>query len=377
VSNEINVLVVDDSALMRNLVSRIIESAPDMTVCGTAMNGEFALQKIERLNPDAVVLDLEMPTMNGLEFLRERRSRRIEVPVIILSSVAKKGAQVTMEALNLGASDFIPKPSGAVSHDIHVVGEQLTALVRAFGTDFRRKRGLPLPDRRPEQPETRGSTAEQTPVTPEPDRSARRPAPDEPLRPAAPPEVVALGISTGGPNALRTVMAQIDPQIPVPILVVQHMPPGFTSEFAASLDRICPLEVREAADGDVLKPGRVLIAPGDHHMEVERRTLAAVVRLHQNAPHNGHRPSAGLLFTSVAREFGNRAIAVIMTGMGRDGAFEIGEVRRAGGITLGQDEATSVVYGMPRVAWENGNIQRQIPLHAIASTLNSLVRNGS
>ncbi len=387
----IRVLVVDDSALMRNLVSKIIEGAPDLAVAGTAMNGEFALQKIPRVKPDVLVLDLEMPKMNGIEFLRARREGKIDVPVIILSSIAREGAEVTMEALALGASDFILKPSGSVSHDIHVVGDQLVTMLRAYGGQYRRRHGKSLPEapedyalRDPEMAEGSATAGAQAPEAgrsksplggqfASPKAAGQAPAAGQP-GPAGPLEIIALGISTGGPNALRKVLAGIDGNLAVPILIVQHMPPGFTTEFAASLNRITSLEVREAADGDLVKPGRIFIAPGNYHMEIEKRSLAAVIRLHQDDPCNGHRPSAGVLFRSVAKSYGNRAMGVIMTGMGRDGAFEIGEIYRAGGMTVGQDEASSVVYGMPRVAWENGFVRRQVSLQEMAETINTLVK---
>ena len=387
--SEIKVLVVDDSALMRNLVSRIVNGAPDMTVVGTAMNGEFALNKIPRLEPDVIVLDLEMPQMNGLEFLREREKRGLDIPVIILSSIAQKGAQVTMEALGLGASDFITKPSGSVSHDIHTVADQLLAMIRGYGGGYRRRQGMEIP----QPPEdhalepSRGATLDTSDLVGE--SGARQPAP--PPRPApapqkeAPPrkpktapgtlELIVLGISTGGPNALRKVFAEIDGDIGVPILIVQHMPAGFTSEFAQSLNRVSPLEVKEAAEGALLKPNRALIAPGNYHLTVEKRSLAGIVHINQDPPKNGHRPSAGVLFESAAKHYGRNAMAVIMTGMGRDGAYEIGEIYEAGGMTLGQDEASSVVYGMPRVAHEIGYIHRQVALNDMARTISDLARD--
>lgn len=393
-SSAISVLVVDDSALMRNMISKMIASSPDLNVVGTAMNGEFALQKIPRLNPDVIVLDLEMPRMNGIEFLHERTRQGIDIPVIILSSLAQKGARITMEALSLGASDFIPKPSGSVSHDLHVVHAQLVAMIRSYGAAYLRQQGKtppPIPaatdiTRDPGQ-EAHHLKRAQTEIDREVARDTETPgvktgatsatgrtAPPRPATKPGPLEVIAVGISTGGPNALRRVFADLDGEIAVPILVVQHMPPGFTTEFAASLNRVCALEVREASDGDLLKPGRVLVAPGDHHMEVKRRSLAATVSINHGDPCNGHRPSAGVLFRSVAEAYGNRALGVIMTGMGRDGAWEIGEIYSAGGMTIGQDESSSVVYGMPRVAWENGFIHRQVPLDAMAETINTLAR---
>lgn len=183
-----------------------------------------------------------------------------------------------------------------------------------------------------------------------------------------------MGISTGGPNALREVFAKIDADLSQPILVVQHMPPGFTEEFAKSLDKICPLDVKEAADGDMLRPGRILIAPGDKHILVEKRQLGVVARLSDAALENGHRPSADVLFESAARIYGNRVMGVIMTGMGRDGARELGSIYREGGITLGQDEASCVVYGMPKVAFELGHVTQQVSLLDMAEVISRLAK---
>jgi two-component system chemotaxis response regulator CheB len=187
-------------------------------------------------------------------------------------------------------------------------------------------------------------------------------------------ELAAIGISTGGPNALRQVFQHLAPDLPVPVVLVQHMPSGFTTEFAKSLDRICPLEVKEAADGDILKRGRVLLCPGDYHLTVEKRRLAAVVRLNQSEPVNGHRPSVDVLFSSVAKEYGGSCLAVIMTGMGKDGAREIGSIHAKGGITVGQDETSSIVYGMPKVAAEMGHLQHIVSLEEMAETINRLVK---
>ncbi|HUX36384.1 MAG TPA: chemotaxis response regulator protein-glutamate methylesterase [Rectinemataceae bacterium] len=372
-SEPVSVLVVDDSALMRNLVSRIIETTPGLRVADKAMNGIFALQKIPRCNPDIIVLDIEMPGMNGIEFLRERRKLGIDIPVVILSSVAKKGAEVTMEALALGAADFITKPSGSISSDIHTVAAELARLLLVWGTQYQKIKGRsPLaydfeaPERMFEPMPTLEARAAQA--------RAPKPEPPKPQRQGGPIELIAIGISTGGPNALREVFAKIDPELPQPILVVQHMPPGFTEEFAKSLDRICPLDVKEAAEGDLVRSGRILIAPGDRHIEVEKRSLGAIVHLTEAPPMNGHRPSADVLFASVAKHYQNRALGVIMTGMGRDGARELGNIYREGGYTLGQDEASSVVYGMPKVAFELGHVQKQVALADMAREISDLAK---
>ena len=369
----VNVLVVDDSALMRNLVSRMIEATPGLRVADKAMNGLFALQKIPRCDPDVIVLDIEMPEMNGIEFLRERKRLGIDIPVVILSAVAKKGAEVTMEALALGASDFIAKPSGSISSDIHTVAAELARLLLVYGTQHQKSRGKTPPAYPFESPELllgKGPppAATQSRGGPKPvARALTKRAP-------GPVDLIAIGISTGGPNALRQIFSRIDPGLVPPVVVVQHMPAGFTEEFSRSLDRICPLEVKEAADGDLLVKGRVLIAPGDRHLLVEKRSLATVARLSDAPPENGHRPSADVLFASVAREFGNRALGVIMTGMGRDGARELGSVARAGGLTLGQDETSSVVYGMPKVAFELGHVMEQVSLERMADKISELAR---
>lgn len=368
-SGPLSVMIVDDSALMRNLIGRIIENAPGLTVAAKAMNGVFALQKLESIQPDVIVLDLEMPEMNGIEFLKKRKELKIDIPVIILSSIARRGAEITMEALNLGASDFIKKPSGSVSEDIHVIGDHLVELIRVYGT---RRRGLPhVP-----------VTSEPTAAVPVPSAVSTVPhrepvGPGGTLRSHTALSILAMGISTGGPNALRQVFTGLDPDFPLPILVVQHMPSGFTAEFARSLDKICPLEVKEAEDGDVIKKGRILIAPGDYHIEVERKSLASIVHVVQTDLTNGHRPSAGVLFRSVAKNFGSAAFGVIMTGMGRDGSAELGEIYKAGGLTIAQDEASCVVFGMPKVAIEMGHAEMVVSLNDMSSALNKYAKEFS
>jgi len=370
VSDEISVLIVDDSAMMRNLIGRMIEEAPGLVIAEKAMNGLFALQKIPRVEPDVICLDLEMPEMNGIEFLKERKKQGIKIPVVILSSIAEKGAQITMEALALGASDFVQKPSGSISMDIHSVHDTLIPMLLGYGSAYRRSQGKKIlsPDEYTQKPPSK--------ITALPDLSshfklastpAAAPAnPPQQLRKPGKIDIIAIGISTGGPDALRVVFANLDQDLSIPIVVVQHMPPGFTNEFAKSLNRICPLEVKEAEEGDVIQGGRILIAQGNKHLEVERKGMGAIVHLSDSPLVSGHRPSADVLFASVALTYQNHALGVIMTGMGRDGAAQLGTIYKEGGLTLGQDEKSAVVYGMPRVAWELGHVMEQIPLDKMA-----------
>ena len=369
-SDEIGVLIVDDSAMMRNLIGRMVEDTPGLVIAEKAMNGIFALQKIPRVNPDVIILDLEMPEMNGIEFLQERKKQGIKIPVVILSSIAERGAKITMEALALGASDFIQKPSGSVSMDIHSVRDTLIPMLLGYGGSYRRSQGKKVLSPSEYAPKP----APQTTIHPDltthfsfASTPAVEPArPPAQIRKPAKVEIIAIGISTGGPDALRVVFSKIDKDLSVPIVVVQHMPPGFTNEFAKSLDRICPLEVKEAEEGDVVQNGRILIAQGNKHLEVERRGMGGVVHLGDSPLVSGHRPSADVLFASVAMAYQNHALGVIMTGMGRDGATQLGTIYKEGGLTLGQDEKSAVVYGMPRVAYEMGHVMEQVSLENMA-----------
>jgi two-component system chemotaxis response regulator CheB len=383
VADEISVLIVDDSALMRNLIGRMVEDAPGLVIADKAMNGNFALQKIPRVNPDVICLDLEMPEMNGIEFLRERKKQGIEIPVVILSSIAEKGAKITMEALSLGASDFIQKPSGSISGDIHTVRDTLIPMLLGYGGQYRKTHGKKLlsPQEAAVQLKTAPTPAigthktsdllaailgTATPVTP-----AKTPVQ---IRKPAKTEIIAIGISTGGPDALRVVFSKLDADLKAPIVVVQHMPAGFTGEFAKSLDRVCPLNVKEAEEGDPIIPGLILVAQGNKHLEVERRGSGVVAHLSDAPQVSGHRPSADVLFASVALVYQNHALGVIMTGMGRDGAQQLGTIYKEGGMTLGQDEASAVVYGMPRVAYELGHVQEQVSLDKMASRICAIAK---
>jgi two-component system chemotaxis response regulator CheB len=340
----VRVLVVDDSALMRKLIPIILERDPDIEVVGTAMDGAFALRKIAELQPDIVTLDLEMPRMDGLETLR-MIMKGAPLPVIVFSTHSKEGAYSTFKALALGAIDFVPKPRDAAAGNLEPVALQLAEKIKVAKRAGGRK-SIPKP------------------VLETPPSSKKR------SRPAVPPNrIIAIGISTGGPNALQFLLTQFPADFPATFVVVQHMPEGFTDMFARRLDECCALDVHEAKSGDLLIAGRVLICPGNRHMMVRRMPRGEMVVLSDTPPINGHRPSADVLFHSVAQEFGLTAVGIIMTGMGEDGAEGIGAIKAAGGMTIAQSEETCVVSGMPRAAMMKGFVQKVLPLDTLGAHL--------
>ena len=335
--SSIRVLVVDDSALMRKLIPQMIEHDPALQVVGTAMDGEFALKKIPELQPDVVTLDMEMPRMDGMETLKQIVRYHPTLPVVVVSAHTTEGAGQTFKALSLGAFDFIAKPHDALSGNIDAIGQDLISKLKAAVT---RRVVKPVPLR------SRFGVRLQKP------RFDRTPA----------ARVLAIGASTGGPNAVEYVLSHLPEDFTAAILIVQHMPVGFTEMFARRLDESCAIEVKEAVPGDLMVAGRALICPGDRHMKVKRMPLGNVVVLNDDDRVNGHRPSVDVLFRSVANTFGAFSLGLLMTGMGEDGAEGLGQIRRAGGITLAQDEESSVVYGMPRVANERGYAMRVMGL---------------
>jgi two-component system, chemotaxis family, protein-glutamate methylesterase/glutaminase len=342
-SKKVRVLVVDDSALMRKLIPQMLETSPSIEVVGTAMDGTFCLKKIEELHPDVITLDLQMPGMNGIDTLKEIM-RRNPLPVIVVSSHSTDGASVTFKALGLGAFDFVTKPHDATTHMEDTASELIAKIKAAADCKVVRPGRLMGMPARPEKISF--------------GRSAPRPT-----------KLVAIGVSTGGPQALEFLLAQLPPDFPGSIVIVQHMPEGFTDMFARRLDEICSLRVKEAQSGDILQAGRVLVCPGSRHMRVKRLTMGDVVVLSEEPRVNGHRPSVDVLFNSAAEEFGKDAVAVIMTGMGDDGAEGLGAVKKAGGITIAQSEESCVVFGMPKAAIERGYAIRVVALDVLASTL--------
>ncbi len=338
------VLVVDDSALMRKLIPQILERDKGIQVVGTAMDGAFALAKIPELKPQVVTLDLEMPRMDGMEALREI-TRKHRLPVIVVSAHTTEGASATFRALSLGAFDFVAKPADIMSEKMEAVAQELIAKIKAAAvTDWPRVH-TDIPQM-------------QSRVT------KRRDTSGEP-----PTKIVAIGISTGGPNSLQYFLAQLPADFPGSIVIVQHMPEGFTEMFARRLNDCCGIEVKEAQSGDMLLAGRALLCPGNRHIRIRRMPMGDVVVLSDEPRVNGHRPSVDVLFRSLAQEFGPQGVAVLMTGMGEDGAEAMGAVKAAGGMTIAQDEQSSVVYGMPKAAVERGHAMRVVSLNAMANTL--------
>lgn len=392
--DDISVMICDDSALMRNLIGRIVDETTGMTVCGKAENGQDLIEKLKTAKPDVILLDIEMPVMTGLQFLRKRQELRLDVPVIILSSVATEGAAVTIECLELGASDFITKPGGSVTLKISDVTNEIIEYVASYGGAYAIMHGKQIPDPEFFSHQIKLKEAERFVIQKKGEETAKsvsitkadvvpsswfQPKPKQPVvivpeREGGKIEIIAIGISTGGPNALREVFKAIDPKLKQPVLVVQHMPAGFTAEFANSLNNICPLPVSEAKDGEPILGGHIYIAPGSYHMFVEHKPLGNFIKLSQDEPRNGHRPSCDVLFESVAKIYQNKALGVIMTGMGRDGAAQITEMRKKGAWTLGQNKESSIVYGMPKVAFEMGGVQKQVALADMAGEISRLAK---
>lgn len=354
----VRVLVVDDSVVVRRLVSTALEAHPGIEVIGSAPNGRIALAKIEQHRPDAVTLDVEMPVMDGLEALREIRRRWPDLAVVMFSTLTERGATATLEALALGASDYVAKPSA--THDLDegvaAVQQELAPKLLALCPG----RGAPT---------TPGAAAARS-RTPR----AASPAAPVPLRTrSAGPEqrvdVVAIGVSTGGPTALAEVLPALAGALPVPVVVVQHMPPLFTKLLAERLDARCAVRVIESAGGEMLLPGTVYVAPGGRHLVVERSGPVVLTRLDDGPPESSCRPAVDPLFRSVAQVYGPHGLAVVLTGMGQDGLRGAEAVAAAGGRVLAQDERSSVVWGMPGFVARSGLADAVLPLDQVAAEL--------
>jgi two-component system chemotaxis response regulator CheB len=355
---KIRVLVVDDSVVFRRLVSETLTSDPAIEVVGTAANGRIALQKIPQVNPDLVTLDVEMPEMDGLQALAELRKTWPRLPVIMFSSHTERGAAETLDALALGATDYFTKPSsvGGLDAALEVLRTQLIPEIKALCAGV--TNAPPPPGSRP------SSLGAAQPAAPRPSRAHL----------ATRVEAVLIASSTGGPNALAAVFAALPGDLPVPILIVQHMPPTFTKLLAERLTAEHRVPVEEGASGTLLQPGRAWIAPGDYHMITVRDGTQVRLLIHQDPPENSCRPAADVLFRAAARTFGNGCLAVVLTGMGQDGLRGCEHVREAGGQILAQDEATSVVWGMPGYVAKAGLADRVLPLSLIGPEIVERIR---
>lgn len=341
------VLVVDDSAFMRRVIGDIVARSGEFEVIGTARDGYDAIRKVHRLDPDIVTLDIEMPRLDGLQTLGYLMSEAPR-PIVVLSAYTPEGAQLTLQALELGAVEVVPKPSGAISLDLERVADRLLDALRAAARANLRNLDVRLVRAAPPPPRPRLESEE-------------------------PPVAVAVAASTGGPRALLEIVPRLAPTLGAAVFVVQHMPPEFTASLARRLDALSALPVAEGRDGEAVEANRVYVAPGDHHMRVVRGPDGRVrIELDQGPPVWGVRPAADPLFHSVAEVYGPRSLGVVLTGMGRDGADGAAAIVRRGGRALAQDRASCVVYGMPRMAVHAAHA-RTVPLPEMAAAIAAAV----
>lgn len=357
----LRILVVDDTALFRRIVSDALSRLPGVEVIGTAPNGKIALERVASLSPDLITLDIEMPEMDGLETLDALRQRGLKCGVIIVSALTRKGGDLTIRALERGAFDFITKPeAGDQSSTLAAISNALAPILRAY----RRHQEIRSILKTGSVP-----VAESKPTPPLPQRPEVRPV----LRRS---EMVLVGVSTGGPNALAKLLPALPANFPAPILIVQHMPALFTQSLAASLDKKCPLTVKEAEDGETILPGTVYIAPGGRHMKFATGLNGtSLLNITDDPPENNCRPSVDTLFRSVANQFPGSTTAVIMTGMGSDGVLGLRLLKRKDAYIIAQDEASCVVFGMPGEAIKAGIVDVVVPLDQIAETLHRSVKS--
>ncbi len=335
----IKVLIVDDSALIRSILSKMLNEDEEIEVVGTATDPIDARQKIKQFNPDVLTLDIEMPNMNGLDFL-DKLMRLRPMPVVMVSTLTQKGAEETLLALELGAVDFIAKPNATLTGNAADFSKQICQKVKAAAKSSARSHAMRAP----------------TPIV----SITSAPAPKGSL--------IAIGASTGGVEAIRAILTKMPKDCP-PIVITQHMPQGFTERFASRLDDLCKIKVVEAQERAILENGHAYIARGGVHLRVEKSSGQLKCRLEDGEEISGHKPSVDALFESVANNVGNLAIGVILTGMGRDGAKGLKMMRDAGSFTIGQSETSSLVYGMPKAAFEEGAVVEQVAIEAIAQRI--------
>ncbi len=391
--SKIKVLVVDDAVVVRSLVVKVLGSDPDIEVVGTAANGKLALAMLEKCHPDLITLDIEMPEMNGIETLTHIRKSHPRLPVIMFSTLTERGASSTLEALSRGASDYVTKPSntGKITESMEKVRQDLIPKIKALCAGVPKGSGAAGGAQPPSHPVT-GRAVGGRPGSP----TSTRPLPGARVsalpggaasartgaaptganrtttRRVSPVEIVVIGVSTGGPNALGELIPALPGNFPVPILIVQHMPPVFTRLLAERLDTRSKVKVVEAAPGMAIHPGTVYVAPGEYHMTVRREGASVKLAMNQDPPENSCRPAVDPLFRSVSQVFGAGVLAVILTGMGSDGFHGTEAVHSVGGRVLAQDEATSVVWGMPGFVVKAKLADEVLPLHSIHEALERL-----
>jgi two-component system chemotaxis response regulator CheB len=380
----IRILIVDDSAVMRSLLRSVVSADPGLDVAGTAADGASALSSIGTLRPDLILLDVEMPVMDGLVTLRELRKRGHKMPVIMCSSLTQRGAKVTLEALASGASDYVAKPAGQANREaaIRALGQDLSPRIHALASQQHAPPpALPQPPYQ-SQKAASGQAQAASSIFPGMAPPAARGGLFAPMAPPrvlpiqSTPTVLAIGVSTGGPAALDVLLPALPATFPLPVLIVQHMPELFTKVFAERLDSRCKLRVREAADGDQVRPGTISIARGNWHMEVLAAARAGAphtLRLNQAPPENHCRPAVDVLFRSVAAVYGPGVLALVLTGMGSDGMLGCRIIRDHGGAVMAQDQASSTVWGMPGAVTNAGLAHKVLSLADLAPEILRLV----
>ncbi len=353
VSGKIKVLVVDDAAVFRQSVSSVLNADPDIYVVGSAPNGKIALAKIEQLNPDVVTLDVEMPEMDGIETLKNIKQKFPHIGVIMFSVHTERGARQTIEALSLGAFDFVTKPSGTGSFaaSMNRIKEELVPIIKEYWAKTNKKADSRVIIQRPVE------------------RKVYTPATPPGIKIKIKKDAIAIGVSTGGPNALAEIIPKFPARIGIPMFIVQHMPPIFTKQLAERLNSKSNLTIVEAKDNEAIKPDTVYIAPGNYHMEVKERNTEKIISLNQGPLENSCRPAADVLFRSVAKVYGKKALGVVLTGMGKDGFLGAEMMKQNGSYILAQDQESSVVWGMPRFVVEGGLADEIVSLNEMTNAI--------
>jgi two-component system chemotaxis response regulator CheB len=356
--DKIRVFIVDDSAVIRRLLSDLLKEDPQIEVVGMAGNGALALPKIQQLHPDLVTLDMEMPVMDGIETLKALRKTHPKLPIVMFSTLTERGSSATMDALSLGASDYVTKPAnvGSVIEGMGRIREELIPKIKALCGRRVSAGAEPVAQPRPE------------PRFPRLARSSRG---------AGGVDILAIGVSTGGPNALAELMPALGKNFPVPVVIVQHMPPLFTRLLAERLGAISGFKSREGSEGQLLLPGQLWVAPGGFHMVTERVRDGVILHLNEERPENSCRPAVDVLFRSVAKCYGSRVLSVVLTGMGQDGLRGCEAIAAAGGQILAQDEASSVVWGMPGAVSNAGLADKVLPLRDLAPEVLKRIQTGT